>query len=79
MSTATRLGLAVIAVCALVASSSASFDLGPIVRVAQCRSQCLKKHSIDGSCEWWRHGETGCNEVSVHAGIKPPHRPATHP
>ncbi|XP_014221446.1 uncharacterized protein LOC106648840 [Trichogramma pretiosum] len=46
----------------LCAEAVSSLDLGPIVRVAQCRSQCLKRHSLDGSCEWWRHGETGCNE-----------------
>lgn len=27
------------------------FDLGPIVRTAQCRSQCLKQHTADGSCD----------------------------
>ncbi|XP_003426842.1 uncharacterized protein LOC100678941 [Nasonia vitripennis] len=53
----------VLAVCA---ASAASFDLGPIVRIAQCRSQCLKRHSVDGSCEWLRHGETGCNECWQH-------------
>ncbi|CAB0041712.1 unnamed protein product [Trichogramma brassicae] len=47
----------------LCAEAVSSLDLGPIVRVAQCRSQCLKRHSLDGSCEWWRHGETGCNEL----------------
>ncbi|XP_033202017.1 uncharacterized protein LOC117163640 [Bombus vancouverensis nearcticus] len=29
------------------------FDLGPIVRIAQCRSQCLKKHTADGTCDWY--------------------------
>ncbi|KOX75387.1 hypothetical protein WN51_12837 [Melipona quadrifasciata] len=27
------------------------FDLGPIVRTAQCRSQCLKQHTVNGSCD----------------------------
>ncbi|KAJ8668666.1 hypothetical protein QAD02_010329 [Eretmocerus hayati] len=44
----------------------ASLDLGPLIRVAQCRSHCLKAHSLDGSCEWWRHGETGCSECWQH-------------
>ncbi|XP_071859510.1 uncharacterized protein [Bombus fervidus] len=29
------------------------FDLGPIVRIAQCRSQCLKNHTADGTCDWY--------------------------
>ncbi|XP_015119906.1 uncharacterized protein LOC107043106 [Diachasma alloeum] len=40
-----------------------SFDLGPIVRIAQCRMQCMKKHSTDGSCDWYTNrAETVCNE-----------------
>ncbi|KAK9295055.1 hypothetical protein QLX08_010532 [Tetragonisca angustula] len=30
---------------------STGFDLGPIIRTAQCRSQCLKQHTADGSCD----------------------------
>ncbi|KZC06058.1 hypothetical protein WN55_07144 [Dufourea novaeangliae] len=30
-----------------------SFDLGPIIRTAQCRSQCLRKHTVDGNCDWY--------------------------
>lgn len=60
-----RAVVSVLAVTAMLLSAQA-FDLGPIVRIAQCRSQCLKVHSLDGSCEWWRHGETGCSEVCYH-------------
>ncbi|XP_076299524.1 uncharacterized protein LOC143218288 [Lasioglossum baleicum] len=40
---------------------AASFDLGPIVRIAQCRSQCLRKHTADGNCDWYSgHQQTTC-------------------
>ncbi|XP_063976112.1 uncharacterized protein LOC135162002 [Diachasmimorpha longicaudata] len=40
-----------------------SFDLGPIVRIAQCRMQCIKKHSADGSCDLYLNpAETVCYE-----------------
>ncbi|XP_076238219.1 uncharacterized protein LOC143181599 [Calliopsis andreniformis] len=45
--------------CVAVASS---FDLGPIIRVAQCRSQCLRKHTDDGICESYSgHQQTTCS------------------
>ncbi|XP_076172570.1 uncharacterized protein LOC143149253 [Ptiloglossa arizonensis] len=38
------------------------FDLGPIVRIAQCRSQCLRKHTADGICDWYKgHQQTTCS------------------
>ncbi|CAK9827697.1 hypothetical protein ANTRET_LOCUS5364 [Anthophora retusa] len=38
------------------------FDLGPIIRVAQCRSQCLRKHTSDGNCDWYTgHQQTTCS------------------
>ncbi|XP_017877321.1 uncharacterized protein LOC108623378 [Ceratina calcarata] len=38
------------------------FDLGPIIRLAQCRSQCLRKHTIDGNCDLYAgHQETTCS------------------
>lgn len=40
------------------------FDLGPMVRIGQCRSECLRRHSVDGSCDWYSNrGETVCSEV----------------
>lgn len=59
------LASAVLLLLSAATSLCSGFDLGPIVRIAQCRSQCLKAHSLDGSCEWWRHGETACSEVGV--------------
>ncbi|XP_053997362.1 uncharacterized protein LOC128886466 [Hylaeus anthracinus] len=39
------------------------FDLGPIVRIAQCRSQCLRKHTVDGICDWYTgHQQTSCSK-----------------
>lgn len=29
----------------------ASIDLGPYIRIAQCRSQCLRQYSVDGTCD----------------------------
>ncbi|XP_012150034.1 uncharacterized protein LOC105663734 [Megachile rotundata] len=29
------------------------FDLGPVIRIAQCRSQCLRKHTTEGVCDWY--------------------------
>ncbi|XP_043287579.1 uncharacterized protein [Venturia canescens] len=50
-------------VLSLCASFVASFDLGPIVRIGQCRMQCLRKHSLDGTCDWYSNrGETVCSE-----------------
>ncbi|XP_066603058.1 uncharacterized protein [Prorops nasuta] len=43
------------------ASVVSSFDLRPMFRVAQCRAQCLRNHSEDGSCDW-RRGEIVCSE-----------------
>lgn len=42
------------------------FDLGPIVRIAQCRSQCLRKHTSDGICDWYseQQQQTTCSMVS---------------
>ncbi|CAL7939748.1 unnamed protein product [Xylocopa violacea] len=40
------------------------FDLGPIVRIAQCRSQCLRKHTAEGTCDWYtgpQHLPTTCS------------------
>ncbi|XP_034942874.1 uncharacterized protein [Chelonus insularis] len=42
---------------------AAAFDLGPLIRIAQCRIQCLKKHSADGTCDWYyNRGESVCSE-----------------
>ncbi|XP_029037412.2 uncharacterized protein LOC114873345 [Osmia bicornis bicornis] len=39
-----------------------SFDLGPIIRIAQCRSQCLRKHTTDGVCDWYSgQQQTSCS------------------
>ncbi|XP_057329156.1 uncharacterized protein LOC130670001 [Microplitis mediator] len=47
-------------VCVMVAES---FDLGPMIRIARCRIQCIKKHSFDGTCNWYSNrSETTCNE-----------------
>lgn len=42
------------------------FDLGPVVRIAQCRSQCLRKHTSDGICDWYseQQQQTTCSMVS---------------
>ncbi|XP_016908385.2 uncharacterized protein LOC107995381 [Apis cerana] len=39
------------------------FDLGPVVRIAQCRSQCLRKHTSDGICDWYseQQQQTTCS------------------
>ncbi|KAG8034952.1 hypothetical protein G9C98_008028 [Cotesia typhae] len=40
-----------------------SFDLGPLLRIAHCRIQCIKEHSIDGTCDWYSNrSETLCSE-----------------
>ncbi|KAK2582470.1 hypothetical protein KPH14_004776 [Odynerus spinipes] len=52
--------LIILSLCANLVSS---FDLGPVVRIAQCRSQCLRKHSTDGTCDWFSsRRETVCSE-----------------
>ncbi|XP_014210034.1 uncharacterized protein LOC106640485 [Copidosoma floridanum] len=64
-----RLAGLLVVLSAVAVSTVASFDLGPILRLGQCRSQCLKSHSLDGYCEWWRRGETGCNECWQHCEL----------
>ncbi|XP_043461540.1 uncharacterized protein LOC122498061 [Leptopilina heterotoma] len=35
----------------LCVTLAASIDLGPYIRIAQCRSQCLRQYSVDGTCD----------------------------
>lgn len=45
--------------------SQGSLNLGPSVRIAQCRAECLRNHSNDGSCDFLRSSrEQLCSEVS---------------
>ncbi|KAK0163156.1 hypothetical protein PV327_006864 [Microctonus hyperodae] len=47
----------------LCVAFAASLDLGPLIRIAQCRSQCVKANDIDGGCEWIENrNETICNQ-----------------
>ncbi|XP_018361983.1 PREDICTED: uncharacterized protein LOC108760488 [Trachymyrmex cornetzi] len=36
--------------CATLALVAANLDLGPIIKLAQCRSSCLRHHMIAGNC-----------------------------
>ena len=36
--------------CATLALVAANLDLGPIIKIAQCRSSCLRHHMVDGNC-----------------------------
>uniref|UniRef100_A0A0C9PL18 TNC protein n=1 Tax=Fopius arisanus TaxID=64838 RepID=A0A0C9PL18_9HYME len=39
------------------------FDLGPIVRIAQCKIMCIKTHSTDGTCDRsFNPAENICND-----------------
>lgn len=55
------------------------FDLGPVVRIAQCRSQCLRKHTSDGICDWYseQQQQTTCSMVS-HNLFSSPRNLAIH-
>ncbi|KAK0082431.1 hypothetical protein PV325_010400, partial [Microctonus aethiopoides] len=46
----------------LCVAFAASLDLGPYIRIAQCRSQCIKANNVDGDCEWeLNRNKTTCN------------------
>ncbi|XP_035739616.1 uncharacterized protein LOC118449309 [Vespa mandarinia] len=50
-------------ILSLCASLVNCLDLGPVVRIAQCRSQCLKRYSTDGTCDWFSsRPENICSE-----------------
>ncbi|XP_012063300.1 PREDICTED: uncharacterized protein LOC105626617 [Atta cephalotes] len=36
--------------CATLTLVAANLDLGPIIKIAQCRSSCLRHHMVDGNC-----------------------------
>ncbi|KAF7992392.1 hypothetical protein HCN44_001717 [Aphidius gifuensis] len=49
--------------CAGLVNYTMAFDLGPLVRIAQCRVQCIENHSTDGTCDWYANrAETLCSE-----------------
>ena len=48
----------------------ASIDLGPYIRIAQCRSQCLRQFSVDGTCDSFANEEEAvCSEVNIFTQI----------
>lgn len=52
--------------CASLANYAMAMDLGPFVRMAQCKMQCIEEHSTDGTCDWYANpAETLCNDVSI--------------